>query len=153
MTPLMNALACLLALGCASFLWKERSSLYRNGILLAVFLQLFCMFAYAGFDVDAVGGKMGAIECYPFRLMALCLCFSTTSLKQYRRRYLVLAQMLWFWMELFGGIALYYRGMDMVWTRIIALSGMAFCSTFLSRISKEMEFCLMVFWIAIWIFF
>ena len=93
------------------------------------------------------------LEHYPFRMMALCLCLSTTSLTLYRRRYLVLAQALWFWVELFGGIALFYRGFDIAWMRILAILGMTFCSTFLSRISKEMEFCLMVFWIAVWVFF
>ncbi len=33
MTPLMNALACLLSLGFAMFLWRERSDLYRNSLL------------------------------------------------------------------------------------------------------------------------
>ena len=93
------------------------------------------------------------MEHYPFRMLALCLCLSTTSLPLYRRRYLVLAQSLWCWIELFGGIALYYRGIDIAWTRILAVLGMTLCSTFLSKISKEMEFCLMVFWLAVWVFF
>ena len=151
MTPLVNALACLVALGCASFLWRERSSPYRNGALLAAFLVLFSAFTYfGGMDPRALDPEM---EYYPFRMMALCLCLSTTSLPFYRRRYLVLAQSLWLWIELFGGISLYYRGIDIAWTRILALWGMTLCSTFLSKISKEMEFCLMVLWLAIWVFF
>ena len=94
-----------------------------------------------------------ALEHYPFRMLALCLCLSTASLPLYRRRYLVLAQVLWLWIELFGGIALYYRGFDVAWTRIAAVAGLAFGSTFLSRISREMEFCLMVLWLAVWVFF
>ena len=42
---------------------------------------------------------------------------------------------------------------DIAWTRILALLSMSLCSTFLSKISKEMEFCLMVFWLAVWVFF
>ena len=148
MTPLANSLSCLIALGCASFLWRKGSSPYRNGALLAGFLVLFSVFTYfAGETIDPT------LEHYPFRMLALCLCLSTTSLPLYRRRYLVLAQSLWCWIELFGGIALYYRGIDIVWTRILAILSMTLCSTFLSKISKEMEFCLMVFWLAVWVFF
>ncbi|WP_298771667.1 hypothetical protein [uncultured Fibrobacter sp.] len=151
MTPLVNAFACLIALGCALFLWRKGSSPYRNGALLAVFLALFVVFTYFGGIDSKIDNS--EIEHYPFRMMALCLCLSTTSLRFYRRRYLVLSQALWCWIELFGGIALYYRGFDIAWTRILALLSMTFCSTFLSKISKEMEFCLMVLWIAIWVFF
>ena len=34
-----------------------------------------------------------------------------------------------------------------------AIAGLALGSTFLSRISREMEFCLMVLWLAVWVFF
>ena len=104
MTPLLNAFACLLALGCALFLWREKSSPYRNGALLAGFLLLFGVFTYFG-GADSLATDP-SLEHYPFRMLALCLCFSTTSLTLYRRRYLVLAQVLWLWIELFGGIAL-----------------------------------------------
>ncbi|MCF0215847.1 MAG: hypothetical protein HUK21_05190 [Fibrobacteraceae bacterium] len=93
------------------------------------------------------------VENYPFRMLALCFCFSTTSLNHKRRRYLVMAQCFWLWVELFGGISLFYRGIDISWTRIAAIGVGCVCSTFLSNISKEMEFCLMVYWIAIWIMF
>ena len=149
MTALANSLSCLIALGCASFLWRKGSSPYRNGALLAGFLVLFSLFTYFAGDISVDP----TLEHYPFRMLALCLCLSTTSLPLYRRRYLVLAQTLWCWIELFGGIALYYRGIDIAWTRILAVLGMTLCSTFLSKISKEMEFCLMVFWLAVWEFF
>lgn len=153
MIPLVNALACLIALACASFLWKKGASPYRNGALLAGFLVLFCVYTYFGGEMIENRSLDPSLEHYPFRMMALCLCFSTTSLALYRRRYLVLAQALWCWIELFGGIALFYRGYDVAWTRIMAVLSMTLCSTFLSKISKEMEFCLMVFWIAVWVFF
>lgn len=149
MTALANSLSCLIALGCASFLWRKGSSPYRNGALLAGFLVLFSLFTYFAGDISVDP----TLEHYPFRMLALCLCLSTTSLPLYRRRYLVLAQSLWCWIELFGGIALYYRGIDIAWTRILAVLGMTLYSTFLSKISKEMEFCLMVFWLAVWVFF
>ena len=153
MTPLVNALACLVALGVASLLWKPKSSFYRNAGLLAGFMLFACLFTYLGRETLDFRNFDPQLEHYPFRMLALCLCLSTTSLQIYRRRYLVLAQALWCWVELFGGIALYYRGLDVAWVRIIALAGITLGSTFLSRISKEMEFCLMVFWLAIWVFF
>lgn len=143
MIPLLNSLGCLLALGCAYYLWRPGSGLYRNGGVLAISLLLFVVYAAAAGDG----------EYYPFRLLALCLCFSTTSLKKSRRAYVLLAQAFWLWIELFGNISLYYRGEEFAWTRIVAILGLALCSSFLSKISKEMEFCLMVFWIAVWIFF
>ncbi len=152
MTPFVDALACLLSLGCAMFLWRERSSLYRNAFLIIGFLILDMVFTYLGGDFSTPQSA-AILEHYPFKMLGLCFCFSTTSLQHKRRRYLVIAQCFWLWMELFGGISLFYRGFDMAWPRIIAIGGMAFFSTMLSRMTKEMEFCLMVFWIAIWIFF
>lgn len=143
MTPLQNALGCLLALGAAYYLWRPSASLFKNAALLAGALALFVGYSYG----------IGDEEFYPFRMFALCLCFSTTSLRKDRRRFLCLAQIFWFWIEFFGSLSLYYRGFDFAWTRLIAIAGLAFCSAFLSRISKGMEFCLMVFWIAVWIFF
>ena len=153
MTPLVNALACLVALAFASLLWKPKASFYRNAELLAGFMLLACVFTYLGCESYDLKNFDPQLEYYPIRMLTLCLCLSTTSLPIYRRRYLVLAQGLWCWVELFGGIALYYRGYDIAWLRIAALAGITFGSTFLSRISKEMEFCLMVFWLAIWVFF
>ena len=88
MTALANSLSCLIALGCASFLWRKGSSPYRNGALLAGFLVLFSVFTYLAGDIYVDQ----SLEHYPFRMLALCLCLSTTSLSLYRRRYLVLAQ-------------------------------------------------------------
>lgn len=151
-TPFANALASLLALGCAMFLWRQGSSILRNGALLALGLVIFSLYVFFGFFPDGKEIPL-ELEHYPFKMLALCLCFSTTALKENRRRFLVLAQCLWLWVELFGGITLYYRGLDMAWTRIIAILGMALLSTLLRNISKEMEFCLMVFWFAVWVFF
>jgi len=151
MTTLANALACIITLGCANFLWKKNSGFYRNAVILATAFLLFVVYTF--FAVDSLDVSSAVGELYPFRMFALCLCFSASALPKYRRRYLVLAQALWCWIELFGGISLYYRGVDVAWIRVMALAGMTLCSTFLSKISREMEFCLMVFWIAIWMFF
>jgi len=151
MTAIANALACIFTLGCANFLWKKGSGFYRNAAILALSLLLFSLYTF--FAVEDLGSASAAGELYPFRMFALSLCFSASALPKYRRRYLVLAQGLWCWIEVFGGISLYYRGIDVAWIRIVALMGMTICSTFLSKISREMEFCLMVFWIAIWVFF
>lgn len=152
MTPFVNALACLLCLASAMFLWRYKSSFYRNSLLLVGFMIIFGVFTFFGGEMFEAG-SMPMLEHYPFKMLALSLCFSTTSLAVRRRRYMVLAQVFWLWIELFGGISLFYRGFDIAWTRIIAIAGIAFFSSLLSKISKEMEFCLMVFWIAVWIFF
>lgn len=143
MNAMLNSLGCLLALGCAYYLWRPASGLYKNAVVLACSLAIFVLFS----TFTAEGSF------YPMRLLALSLCFSTTSLTRHRRRYLVLAQMFWFWVELFGCLMLYGDGSDFAWTRLCAILGIFASSTFLSKISREMEFCLMVFWIAVWIFF
>ncbi|MCF0221029.1 MAG: hypothetical protein HUK19_01915 [Fibrobacter sp.] len=152
MTPLLNALACLLSLGCAMFLWRERSDLYRNSLLIIGFLVLYMVYTYLGGGFTTPS-ETPLLESYPFKMLGLCLCFSTVSLKHKRRRYLVMSQVFWLWVELFGAVSLYYRGVDVSLIRIAAVGGITLFSSVLSGITKEMEFCLMVFWIAIWIFF
>lgn len=148
MTPLFNSLACLMALALAFFLWRGRIFLLKEGLLILGFLLVSCVFTLlAGDPLDP------SIEHYPFKMLALCLCFSTTRLQRKRRRYLVLAQALWLWVELFGAVALSYRGVDVSWIRVLDIFLGGVCCCFLSKVSKEMEFCLMVFWIAIWILF
>lgn len=148
MTPLMNALACVMSLCFAVFLWREKISIFKDGALIFCFFVVSCCFAFFVGDVDDP-----LLEYLPLRMLALCLCVSTTSLPHKRRRYLVLAQAFWVWVELFGGISLAYRGIEFAWTRVLAIAAITLCSTLLSKISREMEFCLLVFWIAIWMFF
>ena len=148
MTPLMSSLACVMALAQAFFLWRGKIRLLKEGLLLFGFFVISCVFTLL------VGSPNDPqLEHYPLQMLALCLCFSTTSLPRYRRRYLVMAQALWFWVVLFGGISLAYRGIEFPWARALAILALCCSSTLLSRISKEMEFCLMVFWLAIWILF
>lgn len=148
MIALMNSLACILALGSAVFLWRAPLKLFTEVGKLLAMLLIFGVFSF--FTLDALDCQL---ESYPFRMFALAICCSTTSLTKNRKRYLVLAQLLWLWVELFGGISLFYRGFEMPWLRIFAISVGALGSCFLSRISRGMEFALMVYWIAVWIFF
>lgn len=148
MTSLMNAVACFVALLFSNLLWRNKISLLKESVLLLGCVVLSGLFAF--FTMNPSDPMM---ELFPFRMVALCICFSSASLPVKRRRYLVLAQMLWLWVEFFGGLSLYYRGIEIPWTRIVAIFAVGFGSCFLSRITREMEFCLMVYWIAIWMFF
>lgn len=148
MTPLMNALACLLSLASAAFFWRAPLRLFKETLVILAALLVFGLFSFLAGDMT-----QPQMESYPFRMLALALCFSTTSLPNKRRRYLLLAQVLWLWIEFFGGISLAYRGFEMPWTRVLALSVGAVGGSMLSRIGHEMEFALMAFWIAVWVFF
>ena len=148
MDAVLNALSCLMALGASMFLWHKPLKVYKEGGILAFFLCIFILFSYLTVDSGET-----ALEYMPFRMLALCICFSTTSVVNHKTRYLVLAQVLWLWVEFFGGITFVYRGLEMPWTRVVAIGFGALGGAFLSHISREMEFLLMVFWIAIWMFF
>lgn len=148
MTPLMNAVACLLALALAQFFWRRPIRLFKEAFVIVDSLLLFGAYTFLAGDM-----RDPAMESYPLRMISLALCVSTTALPNKRRRFLIMAQVMWLWVELFGGISLYYRGFDMPWTRIIALCVSVFGSTFLSKISQGMEFALMAYWIAVWVFF
>ena len=148
MDAILNALCCLMALGTSMFLWRRPVGIFKETGILALSLVVFGLFSYLTMDLAEP-----TLEYMPFRMLALCICFSTTSLTSHKTRYLVLSQVLWLWVEFFGGISLYYRGIEMPWTRIIAIAVSVFGSTFLSRISQGMEFALMAYWIAVWVFF
>jgi hypothetical protein len=148
MDAVLNALSCLMALGASMFLWRKPLGFYKESGMLALFLGIFILFSY--FTIDS---SDAALEHLPFRMLALSICFSTTSLTNHKTRYLVLAQVLWLWVEFFGGLIFVYRGLDMPWTRVVAVASGAVGGAFLSHISREMEFLLMVYWIAIWMFF
>lgn len=77
-TPFANALASLLALGCAMFLWRQGSSILRNGALLALGLVIFSLYVFFGFFPDGKEIPL-ELEHYPFKMLALCLC----SLRQH----------------------------------------------------------------------
>lgn len=148
MDAILNALSCLMALGTSMFLWRRPTSVYKETGVMVLSLCIFVLFSY--FTVDS---SEATLEYMPFRMLALCLCFSTTSLTSHKSRYMVLALVLWLWVEFFGGLTFVYRGLEMPWTRVVAIGSGAVGAAFLSHISREMEFMLMVYWIAIWMFF
>ena len=148
MDAVLNSLCCLMALGSSMFLWRPPRSVFKEGALITLYLVLFMLFSYLTMD-----GSGATLEYLPLRMLALCICFSVTSIQNHKTRYLVMAQVLWLWIEFFGGVSLVYRGLDMPWTRVIAIGSCATGSVFMARISREMEFVLMVYWIAIWMFF
>ena len=115
MIPLMNAVACLLALAMAQFFWRRPIRLFKEAFFLLAAVVVFCVYAYFSGDMNDP-----AMESYPFRMFALALCFSTTALPV---------------------------------KRLLAIAVSVFGSTFLSRISQGMEFALMAYWIAVWVFF
>ena len=148
MEAILNALSCLMALGTSMFLWRKPLNIYKETGMLVLFLVIFILFSY--FTAEPFDASM---EYMPFRMLALCLCFSTTSLTSHKTRYLVLAQVLWLWVEFFGGLTFVYRGLEMPWTRVIAIGSGSLGGVFLTHIGREVEFMLMVYWIAIWMFF
>ena len=148
MEAILNALSCLMALGTSMFLWRKPLNIYKEMGMLVLFLVIFILYSYLTAEsIEAT------IEYTPFRMLALCLCFSTTSLTSHKTRYLVLAQVLWLWVEFFGGLTFVYRGLEMPWTRVIAIGSGTLGGAFLTHIGREVEFMLMVYWIAIWMFF
>ena len=86
-------------------------------------------------------------------MVALALCVFTTGLRENRRRFMVLAQTFWLWVELVGNASLYQMGAEAPWIRLAAIAGIALGCSFMARISREIEFGLIVLWMAVWMFF
>jgi len=122
-----NAVACLLCLIFASFLWKIKG-IFRITLVMFLIVVTSCLYtAFAG------NLTIPTLENYPFRMVALSLCVFTTGLRENRRLFMVLAQTFWLWVDAIAEIALG-------------------CS-FMARISREIEFGLIVLWMAVWMFF
>ena len=66
---------------------------------------------------------------------------------------MVLAQTFWLWVELVGNVSLYQVGEEAPWIRLAAIAEIALGCSFMTRISKEIEFGLIVLWMAVWMFF
>ena len=103
----------------------------------------------------ALAGNLAvsAMENYPFRMVALTFCVFTTGLRENRRRFMVLAQTFWLWVELVGNVSLSQAGLEAPWIRLAAIAGIALGCSFMARISREIEFGLIVLWMAVWMFF
>lgn len=147
MSMFANAVACLLSLSFAFMLWRVKG-MFRVALLILLFVltsELYTMY---------VGNLLlPAMECYPFRMMALAFCIYTTGLRENRRRYMVLAQTFWLWVELVCAVSLFQTGEAALWFRLAAIAEIAFGSGFMARISREIEFGLIVLWMAVWMFF
>ena len=142
-----NAVACLLCLCFVFVLWKQRG-MFRIALLMFFFVMTSCLYT------ALVGNLMNpAMEYYPFRMVALAFCVFTTGLKKNRRRFMVLAQTFWLWVELVGAFSLYYAGEPVSWIRLIAIAEIGLGCSFMVRISREIEFGLIVLWMGVWMFF
>ena len=147
MSMFANAVACLLSLIFAAFLWKMKGMLR---ITLVMFLIVLTRCLYTVFAGNLLNP---ALENYPFRMLALALGVFTTGLRENRRRFMVLAQTFWLWVELVGNVSLFQAGAEAPWIRLAAIAEIALGCCFMARISREIEFGLIVLWMAVWMFF
>ena len=147
MSMFANAVACLLCLIFAAVLWKMKGMLR---ITLVMFLIVMTSCLYTAFAGNLA---ISTLENYPFRMLALTLCVFTTGLRENRRRFMVLAQTFWLWVELVGNVSLYQTGAEAPWIRLAAIAEIALGCCFMVRIPREIEFVLIVLWMAVWMFF
>lgn len=142
-----NAVACLLCLIFAAVLWKMKG-MFRITLVMFLIVMTSCLYtAFAG------NLAISTLENYPFRMLALTLCVFTTGLRENRRRFMVLAQTFWLWVELVGNVSLYQTGAEAPWIRLAAIAEIALGCCFMARIPREIEFGLIVLWMAVWMFF
>lgn len=147
MSMFANAVACLLSLIFAFVLWNMKG-VFRITMAMLVIVMTSC--AYTAF----VGNlSLPAMDSYPFRMVALTFCVFTTELREKRRRFMVLAQTFWLWVELAGAVSLTQMGEPAPWFRLAAIATVGLGCCFMARISREIEFGLIVLWMAIWMFF
>ena len=147
MSMFANAVACLLCLIFAAFLWKMKGML-RVTLVMFFVVMTSCLYTALAGDL-----AVSAMESYPFRMVALTFCVYTTRLRENRRRYMVLAQTFWLWVELVGNISLFQMGEEAPWIRLAAIAEIALGCCFMAKISREIEFGLIVLWMAVWMFF
>ena len=142
-----NAVACLLCLLFAFNLCRVRGIFH---IALMIFIVVMTSGVYTLF---AGNFSNPALEYYPIRMVALTFCVFTTELRENRRRFMVLAQAFWLWIELVGAVSLYQMGLEAPWLRLAAIAEIGLGCCFMVHISKEIEFGLIVLWMAVWMFF
>ena len=147
MSIFANAVACLLCLFFSAFLWNQKGMLR---VTLVMFFVVMTSCLYTAF----VGNlAVPTLESYPFRMFALTMCVFTTGLRENRRRFMVLAQTFWLWVELVSNLSLMQTGADAPWLRLAAIAEIGLGCCFMVIISKEIEFGLIVLWMAVWMFF
>ena len=147
MSMFANAMACLLCLTFAFILWKVKGLV---GFALMMFFSVMTCVLYTSFVGNLL---LPELQCYPFRMVALTFCVYTTGLQENRRRYMVLAQTFWLWVELLGAVSLLQAGEVAPWFRLAAIASIGLGCCFMARISREIEFGLIVLWMAVWMFF
>ena len=143
----VNLFACLLSLVVSLFLWKHPYRLFRESSVLLLSLALFMVYSYF-----ALGVESPVAESYPFRMLAVCICFSVLSVPEKRERNVFLAQMLWLWIEFFGGLSLAYRGFEMSWIRMSAILAGVLLSPLSAKKNREVNFLYAFLWSCVWIF-
>ncbi len=147
MSIFANAVASLLCLLFTAFLWNQKGMLR---VTLVMFFVVMTSCLYTAF----VGNlAVPTLESYPFRMFALTMCVFTTGLRENRRRFMVLAQTFWLWVELVSNLSLMQTGADAPWLRLAAIAEIGLGCCFMVRISKGIEFGLIVLWMAVWMFF
>ena len=147
MSIFANAVACLLCLFFSAFLWNQKGMLR---VTLVMFFVVMTSCLYTAF----VGNlAIPTLESYPFRMFALTMCVFTTALRENRRRFMVLAQTFWLWVELVSNLPLMQTGAEAPWLRLAAIAEIGLGCCFMVRISKGIEFGLIVLWMAVWMFF
>ena len=126
MSMFANAVACLLSLFFAAFLWKQKG-IFRISLMMFVIVMTCCLYtAFAGNLV------IPTLENYPFRMVAFTFCVFTTGLRENRRRFMVLAQAFWLWVELVGNVSLYQMGGEAPWIRLAAIAEIGFGCCFMT---------------------
>lgn len=147
MSLFANAVACLLCLIFAFNLCRIRG-IFRTALMMLLVVMTSCAYTALVGNLDNP-----ALENYPFRMVALTFCVFTTELRENRRRFMVLAQAFWLWVELVGAVSLYQTGEPAPWLRLVAITGIGLGCCFMVRIPREIEFGLIVLWMAVWMFF
>ena len=147
MSMFANAVACLLCLIFAFVLWMQKGMLCIT-LMMLVAVMTSCLYT-------ALEGNLSipTMENYPFRMVALTFCVYTTRLRENRRLFMVLAQTFWLWVELVGNVSLFLTGEEAPWIRLAAIAEIALGCCFMVKISREIEFGLIVLWMAVWMFF
>ncbi len=141
-------LSALFAMLPAPFLFKGELSVPLRGALMSMVLLLDAAFAYFVSSTDYPD-----FEILPFRMFALCLCFSTLFLGRRRRFFGILATVLWIWVEFFSALSLSYGGLSMPVVPFFILALAFFPLFLLNPYKKETRFLLAVVWVFAWTLF
>lgn len=141
-------LSALFAMLPAPFLFKGELSVPLRGAAMAMAVLLDEAFAVLVSSPDYPD-----FEILPFRMFALCLCFSTLFLGRRRRFFGILATVLWVWVEFFSALSLSYGGLSMPIVPFFILAVAFLPLLLLNPYKKETRFLLAVIWVFAWTLF